>query len=243
MMYFKLIKRNFSQNLRVLAVAIVSLSFGITGYSQMNVDFNRISLEVKGGYQIPTSPQNKSGRSLGDYANFNQYEVAGRYMISERVGLKAFYGFSGFEGDGKVMGNYKPGEIDSKNSFTRIGIEGMLNLGDLFEMDQGFLEKNGLHGHAGGGILSAKPSDARGSVDRVGFIQFGATGLRKLSSSFALMLDVTYLINLKQHYGFDGVLLSEDPSVKVAEVGGLVSVNLGLVFYIGGRSEHADWYW
>ena len=61
----------------------------------------------------------------------------------------------------------------------------------------------------------------------------------KLSDRSSLFLDFSSVFNFKQHYRFDGSLFSPD---FVPTVGNHYNITLGLMFYIGERRLHIDWY-
>lgn len=219
-----------------LPIVVVLLLIGWTSVSAQRMkDFNKFSIEVSGGMHIPVTPTDLIEDA--DYNGFQQFQAAARYMISPMFGLRAYFGFNHFDDGEEGSGSYY-GHTDLNNTFTRIGIEGVVSLGDLFNMGPRFVDKNGLLFHAGAGLTFSSPSTIDG-VDRMGTVTVGITPQRKLSERFAIFADASYIINPKQHYTYSGILMSPDYASKV---GGYASLSIGLTVYLGSESSHADWY-
>lgn len=221
--------------LKLPLLLILSILVWTPGSSQTIQDFNKLSLEISGGIHIPITPTdhmvNKS-----NYIGFKQFEASGRYMISPMFGLKAYLGFNRFDGGEVGTGDYDG--VDLHNTFTRIGVEGVVNLGDLFNFNPQFSKKNAFLFQAGAGLTFSKAATSEGNVDRMGIITVGLKPQRKLTERFALFLDLSYVVNLKQHQSFSGIRFDDKKSV----VGGFANLGVGLAFYLGSNKEHADWY-
>ena len=188
-------------------------------------NFNRMSLEITTGIHIPNSPNNEISNSK--YIAFKQFQLSGRYMFSEQFGVKGHYGFNGFS---------NPDNNDEGVNANRIGLEGVVNVGRLLNVDYSVREKVGLLFHGGVGLTSAKPS-VGGTAERMGNLLAGLTGEVKLSNRFALLVDATYVANFSQHYNFNGVPL--DPKTNS---GGFMNLSVGIMYSLGSKSHHADWY-
>lgn len=224
----------------LFALCISTFLMFSSASAQALKDYNRFSFEISGGIHIPVTPTD--GINASDYTGFKQFQAGARYMFNPKIGAKVFIATNRFDNGDRgpdVYGN----EIDYHNTFTRIGIEAVTNLGDLLNMSPRFTEKNGVLLHGGAGLTYSSPSQVSGKVDRMGILVFGITPQRKLSRSFAIFADLIYVANLKQHYGYNGVSLTPAGSSMKAVVGGFMSVNFGLTYYIGTNDEHADWYW
>src|SRR5690554_1484666 len=220
--------------LQLFILVVFSLILSTSVFGQRLNDFNKFSIEVSGGMHIPVTPNDFIEDS--DYSGFQQFQASARYMISPMFGLKAYFGTNKF--DAGEIGEDRHQGKDLHNLFTRIGIEGVVNLGDLFNMSPRFVAKNGILFHAGAGLTFSSPSTIQG-VDRMGTVTFGITPQRKLSERFSIFLDASYIINPKQHYSYSGELMSSD---FASQVGGYVNLNIGLAVYLGSQKEHADWY-
>lgn len=189
-------------------------------------NFNRWSVELTTGVHVPLAPG--QGISRKKYIAFKQFQLAGRYMFTEKIGLKGHYGFNRFaDPDNTKMGV----------TFHRIGLEGVLNVGKLLNIDYRFREHLGLLFHTGIGVTFANPESTQGT-DHIGNFLVGFTGQVKLSDSFTLLGDMTYIGNMKQHYAYDG-----QPLVPFeATSGGFVNVSVGIMYNLGENKYHADWY-
>lgn len=241
-------KRNTTQHIfhvpmyfRLTLLLVLSALVWTPSSAQALKDYNRFSAEISGGLHIPLSPTDDI--KTGDYIGFQQFHVGVRYMLSPKFGLKVFFATNKFDGGERgeaVMGGGAVETIDYHNTFTRVGVEGVANLGDLLNLNPRFLDKNGILIHAGAGLTFSSPASRPGRVDRMGIIVAGITPQRKLSERFTVFADLTYVANLKQHYSYRGLKINED---LTAVVGGFASVSFGLTYYLGGNKEHADWYW
>lgn len=188
-------------------------------------DYNHWSVEISTGLHVPFSPGD--GISRSEYIAFKQFQLSGRYMFSKRVGIKGHYGFNRFA---------DPDNKDLAVSFNRVGLEGVLNVGRLLNVSFHIREKIGLLFHTGVGITFSNSASSTG-VDRMGNILAGFTGQINVSNGIALMGDLTYISNIKQHYGYNGILLKSAPSS-----GGFVNLSVGIIFNLGEERYHADWY-
>lgn len=225
-----------THQMRLLILVVFSLILSTSVSSQGLNDFNKFSIEVSGGMHIPITPTDLIDD--GDYSGFQQFQASARYMISPMFGIKAHFGTNKFDAGEEGSGRYYE-QTDLNNTFTRVGIEGVVNLGDLFNMSPRFVAKNGILFHAGAGLTFSSPSTIQGKVDRMGTVIVGITPQRKLSERFSIFLDASYIINPKQHYSYSGILMSDD---YASQVGGYVNLNIGLAVYLGSQKEHADWY-
>lgn len=197
-----------------------------TNVTAQETKFNRFSVALSTGVHIPLSLQN--GKSSSDYIAFKQYQVAGRYMISDKYGLKAFYGYNQFN---------DPEDSQSGFTFYRIGAEGVANLSKLLKVNYRVRERFVLLVHGGAGLSFAKLS-SQGGTDRIGNFLLGLTGEVKLNKHFSLLADATYLANLKQHHFFDGTSLPNNNF----QTGSFMNLSVGLLYSFGSREHHADWY-
>ncbi len=202
------------------------LFFGLIATAQES-DYNRWSAEVSTGIHIPFAP--KDGMSGDNYISFKQFQLSGRYMFNEKFGLKGHYAFNRFS---------NPDDSKMGVTLNRIGVEGVANVGKLLNVDYGIREHFGLLFHAGGGITLANPSSVSGT-DHTGNILIGLTPQLKLNDDFSLFGDLTYVSNLKQHYDYNGELLYLNYD---SVTGSFMNISVGLIYYIGSKERHADWY-
>ena len=210
----------------IFATAFFLLIISITASAQEK-KYNQISAELSGGVHAPISP--KDGISRIDYVGWKQFQLSGRYMFNEYWGLKGHYGFNHFENS-----NYN----DLGIIFNRLGLEGVANVGKLININYRIREYVGLLFHTGIGATMATTSSNEAN-DKIGNIIVGLTGLVKLNKSLALFGDVSYIANISQNYGFNGVKLTETLN---SNNGGAVNINIGLMIYLGKHTYHSDWY-
>ncbi len=156
--------------------------------STKRVDYNRWSIEANGGFNKAfgfggVNFNEGYNNSLG----FRHYDLGIRYMLSTKFGLKADVGYDTFkEGSGQ--------EYDAE--FLRFGLQGVINLGRLFDFED-WTNTVGLLAHAGGsyGTYSTDYKDD----DKVFAALAGLTLQFKLSERFAITLDGTAL----NYFGLD----------------------------------------
>src|SRR5690606_33585615 len=206
---------------------LLLLFFATLAVSAQTDKFNRFSAEFTTGIHVPLAPND--GISRSKYIGFKQFQLSGRYMFSEKFGLKGHYAFNRFS---------NPKNSDMGNTFNRAGLEGVMNVGKLLNVSYLIRERFGLLFHAGAGITMAKPSSVH-SNETIGNLMAGFTGQIKLDNSFALLGDLTYVGSFNQHYAYNGELINAnfDP-----ESGGFVNVSIGILYYFGEEKYHADWY-
>ncbi|WP_164905201.1 hypothetical protein [Aequorivita ciconiae] len=188
--------------------------------------FNRFSLELTTGIDAPLSLRN--GKSTSDYIAFKQFQISGRYMISQTYGIKGFYGYNQFNPSN-----------DSNNGLTfhRVGAEAVVNINRLLNINSAGRRQFNVLAHGGMGLSLAKP-DTQSNTDNIGNVLMGMTGEIKLSNRFSILGDVTYLANLRQHTYFDGTSLPHNDY----KTGSFVNISVGIMYSLGPNKFHADWY-
>ena len=205
---------------------------GITSFAQEK-EFNKISVEANYGLSLPVTPI-PDGRKAGEFNGFSHFSLGARYMFLPEIGAKISYAHDKFQDSKSTSNNLV---------YHRLDIEAVSNLVALFNFEGDFWEDFGLLAHAGGGIISANPSDITNN-EKVGNIVMGVNPMYRLSEKLALSLDFAYNISPKQHFGFDGSLIEQnlEPSNEyIAFTGGFINVSVGLKYYIGNKGAHADW--
>lgn len=206
-------------------IIVLLLLFGGTAISQED-SYNRFSAEVTTGIHIPLAPVDDISSS--EFIAFKQFQVAGRYMFTEKFGAKALYGFNQFTDADKTENGY---------TMNRIGLEGVTNVGKLLNMDYKVLDRLSLLAHAGVGLTFAKASN-QSNTDHIGNILLGLTAGIKLSNRFSLLTDATYIANFRQHRNYDGTRLSSGDY----QTGSLINLSVGIMYSFGSNKMHADWY-
>jgi OOP family OmpA-OmpF porin len=203
----------------------IFLLFSLFGFTQSS--YNNLSIELSSGYTGAVIPYLSSYES--GFSGFNNISIAGRYMFSEKFGVRLEYVNDRFitSSDSKA-GTY----------FNRFGAQLVYNLGKDLDLMYVTNEEFGLLTHAGVGYTLSKPV---GKIfnEQIGSLVFGITPQVKLNNKIALFGDFSSVINFKQHYRFDGSLISND---YVPTTGYHYNVSLGLMLYIGEKRYHSDWY-
>src|SRR5690606_37980909 len=163
---------------------LLLLFFATLAVSAQTDKFNRFSGEFTTGIHVPLAPND--GISRSKYIGFKQFQLAGRYMFTEKFGLKGHYAFNRFSSSA---------DSDMGMTFNRVGLEGVANVGKLLNVGFHLRERFGLLFHAGAGLTFANPSNVSGT-DHIGNILVGFTGQIKLDNDFTLLGDLTYVSNL-----------------------------------------------
>lgn len=222
---FALCKLKTIMKLFKTSLVATFLFFSTTVFAQF--DLNNVSVEVGYGYNGAIGPYNKVFNS--NFSGMNHFDVGIRYMFTEKLGAKVFYKLDHFVND-------PGGELGV--TYMTVGASGVYNVGK--ELGLGYLtrDKLGLNAHIDGGVAFAHLI-GQNKYEKVGVIGFGIAPMYKISNKFAVQADFTYNYSLKQHYGFDGILLNEnyDP-----EPGSFYNFSVGLIYYIGENKYHSDWY-
>ncbi|MAP80954.1 MAG: hypothetical protein CL526_07675 [Aequorivita sp.] len=205
---------------------LVLLFSSINLFSQGSA-YNRFSAEITTGVHVPLSPND--GVSRSNYVGFRQFQLSGRYMFNTKFGIKGHYGYNSF---------VNTDDKDFGVNYNRVGLEGVLNVGRLLNVNFHIRETFGLLFHTGVGVTLSNPTTITGT-DRMGNIMAGFTGQIKINNDISLAGDMTYFRTIKQHYGYAGNNLFAG---KSGVSGGFVNVSIGLIFNIGEERHHADWY-
>lgn len=194
--------------------------------------FNRLSIEASGGAAVPLSPNNLN---RSDYVGLNSFQISGRYNFDSKSSKNLK--------DLSVQLSYTRHSFRNKNNsdlgidFDKFTVEAVYNIGQRLGFGYRFYERFGLLAHTGLGMSFGTPVGAN-FYERIGHLQLGITPQVKISERFAFFADATYVVNLKQHYGYNGSLISNSGH----KTGGFATLSVGIMFYPGSNKYHADWY-
>lgn len=204
------------------------LSFCLLGgiLTAQEVHYDRFSIEATTGVHLPISPIND--HSASEFIGLKQFQVGGRFMISEKYGLKAHYGYNDFE---------DPDNSSNGITFHRFAGEGVVNLSKLVKLNYTAREHFVLLAHGGAGLTFAIPS-MQNQTDHIGNLLVGLTGEIKLNNRFSILADATYITNLRQHHYFDGASFAG----RDYQTGSFMNFSVGLSYSLGKKMIHADWY-
>ena len=196
--------------LLVISFLFISL-FGTHALAQQNKTFaERLSLEAGAGYNIPISPDN--GLSTSDYAGFRTFYGAANYELTSLWGLRFSYANNGFQ---------DKNESSLGVTHHKLMAEGTFNVVEWIEMQRNPFE---VIVHAGAGVSFAK-SKLFSGIDKMGTLQIGVMPLYRITDHFSLHFDATYVINIKQNYGYNGQQANLDGSHVTGEY---FVMNLGM---------------
>lgn len=207
----------------ILILAFLFLNFNATQAQR----FNNFSLELGGGVHIPFTPKDQT--ELSNFISFKQFQLSGRYMFNEKIGLKGQYAYFDFQDKDNDL---------NKAKVHKVTLEAVYNLGELFNFSYSLQDRFTLLLHGGAGISILLPKEGL-VYERIGNLQLGITPMIKITDKIAFYLDATPIMNLKQHYSYGGELLDKDYK---SQSGFLLTANAGFVFYLGDYRHHADWY-
>ena len=201
------------------------LLFSLFGFSQSR--YNNFSLELSSGYAGVVKPyltRYKSG-----FSGFTNINIGARYMFSEKLGIRVEYVNDRFvtDSDNKA-GTY----------FNRFGIQGIYNLGKDLDLLYITHEKVGLLAHVGVGYTLSRPVRANFN-EQIGSLIIGFTPEVKINNKVAFFADLSSVINFKQHYRYDGSLISND---YIPTTGLHYNISFGIMLYLGEEKYHNDWY-
>ena len=194
-------------------------------FSQFNV--NNMSLEAGYGYTGAIDPYFRGFKS--NFSGMNHFNLGIRYMFTEKIGAKVSYKFDHFVND-------PVGDVGI--TYNTLSVSGIYNIGKQFGLTYLTRDRLGVNAHVDAGVAFAYMI-GQNEYEKVGVIGIGITPMYNISNKFALTADFTHNITMKQHYGFDGLLL--DPEYK-PQSGSFYNFSFGIIFYLGENRYHSDWY-
>ena len=193
-------------------ILLISMSLATTSLLAQQKSFmQRITLEAGGGYNLPVSPS-RDGTSISDYAGFKSFYAAANYEFTDLVGLRLSYGNNSFQDTN-----------DSSLGVTKhkFMAEATFNILQAIQKKQSPFE---IMAHGGAGLSFGKNKQSSGT-DKMGSVQIGLMPKYHITNNFSVLVDATYVINLKQSFYFDG-----GPMPTSGDTGHFFMVNLGLAY-------------
>jgi outer membrane protein OmpA-like peptidoglycan-associated protein len=211
----------------VFASVITTLSAQTETEKNTKNSFNQWSIELAGGFNTVGTPLTP-GYFTATPGLFT-VDLGARYMINNKFGLKADFGYNTFEA--------KSDSKDFSTQYYRFDVQGVANLGRIMNFET-WTNTIGLLGHTGFGV-GYLDGDNFINKDYVANYIAGITAQIKLSSKFALSGDLTTIYNSKQTNTFDGA--GKNPESR-GFTGHVFNATLGLTYYLGKNETHADWF-
>lgn len=201
--------------------------------------YNQFSIESGVGYSMPMSgvSVNDEG-SLGSLGHFN---AGVRYMFNQDIGTKLTLQYDAF----------RSGDFGS-NHF-RFNVEAYYNVGNLFDLTFKTYEAVALYLHAGVGLgfVNSIVDDNEaflGSVpngtEKQGQAIIGLSPRFRISEKVSIFTDFSYFAIFKQHIYYNGLRYVPDApgGFKDGQGASHMTFSFGLVYNLGKRRYHADWY-
>jgi hypothetical protein len=213
--------------------ALVLFIFVTSFTIAQSTNFNKFSIETSYGINHPLAPKeilrSFDGIDAADFSEFKHFDLGARYMVNSVYGVSLKFAYDRFQYDGSNLAT----------SFYRVGAEAVVNVSKL--LNTSFNRRRTVEIQAHGGVgLSLVQSKANPEIDRIGNIILGIRPMFKISNSIALTTDLSYIVNIRQHYGYGGEsFFSSEPD---GLTGGFINFSVGLNFYFGEKRFHADWY-
>ena len=190
--------------------------------------YNQFSIEGAYNISIPYTATDFKEKSNGNFTSFDGFNLAMRYMFNQEWGVKGDIAYNGYHGENGLGTN-----------FIRLDAQAVYNLGRLISLPYATNDKIGLLVHSGFGLSKSK-SLYKDGTENIGNFIIGLSPIFGLSESVALSTDVTYVANFKQQYNYDGYLFNA--TKEEYKFGYNLNFSIGVIFYLGQKARHADWY-
>jgi len=201
---------------------VVLFLLSITSFTAFSQE-SRSQFSIEGAYGISVA----STPSLTDTQYFN---IGGRYMFNEYWGIKAFYS------QDKFRTNDTP---ETGVDYKIVSAQAVYNVGRALSLPRVTGGYVNMLAHAGLGYTYAK-SNIYTSDDNIGNVTVGLTPQFYIIKNLALHADVSYTLNIKQHYRMDGYPNSLTDRTK-SFTGGILNASIGLTLYLGKNGSDNDW--
>ncbi|MGB3344910.1 MAG: OmpA family protein [Aequorivita sp.] len=206
------------------------VTFSIThAQEELNLDYNKWSLEIAGGFHKPT--RYFADGYYTETPSFGQFSLGARYMFNDRFGLKLDFGYSTLK-EGKSS-------LPFQGDYYRSSLQGVANLGSILRFEE-WTNTIGLLAHAGGGysMLSPQKPIELDKNDGMVNVIVGISPQIRLGNSVAFTTDVSLIGHVGQNHTWDG---TQSSSIRGFD-GMLMNFSAGLTFYLGKNEKHADWF-
>jgi OOP family OmpA-OmpF porin len=159
-----------------------------------------------------------------------QADLGIRYMFTRSFGVGLEFGYNSIQ-------NGSDSPIDFESDYYRVGLEGIVNLGDLVNLKSAS-SRFGILGHGGLGVgfLTSNDGSLAGNTDK--FLNFtaGLTPQYRLTNSVAIFTDLTIIGSHGKNYEWDGSQIA-----NVGKIEGLIiNASVGITFYLGEGTDPAD---
>jgi len=202
-------------------------------------EVNKWSFEVGFGTNLAVRPfgtgYNSSNGEFISSSTINHFDFGFRYMLNSKFGVKSDFGFD------VITNGSNNGSLPFQSMQSRIGIQGVFDLGKVFEFNT-FSNSIGLLSHGGLQFSQFKSKNGTNNQEAVaetdgGFL-IGITPQIKLSDKTSVTFDFTALYNLRQRLNWDGTVSNKENNFT----GLMFTTSIGLTYYLGKNKKHSDWF-
>ncbi len=223
------------QTILVLLLSVISI------FAFAQKPYNRISLDINGGFNKPMGPL--TGGYLSPTLNIGHVDFGGRYMINQYFGFAGNLGFGSFSEAKDVSPEFK-------TDYLSLSLRGVWNIGRSLSFET-FTKRFTVLGEFGAGIGYLKSEDRiipDFDPDYVYSFNSALKGLYSISNRISLQGTISMIVNGRQRFTFDGndfnqigrPLLPEIPYIHATAT--WWTGTIGINFYLGKNDIHADWF-
>ncbi|WP_438963156.1 OmpA family protein [Nonlabens sp.] len=220
---------------KIITFSLVLCSLMAVGQEQAAQDqvdattgYNKWSIDLGAGISKPTRPF--SNGAFANTPSLFQGDIGVRYMVNEKFGFNADFGFNSFTNDKNSI------EFDTR--YFRTTLEGVVNAGHIMGLNK-LHDRLGLLLHAGLGASYFKGTDAvLKSEEWMVNLQAGITPQYRLTNNMALFADFSVLGHAMQDITLDGLSRTGTRGFN----GLVINASFGLNIYLGKGDTHADWH-
>jgi OOP family OmpA-OmpF porin len=223
------------QTILVLLLSVISI------FAFAQKPYNRISLDINGGFNKPMGPL--TGGYLSPTLNIGHVDFGGRYMINQYFGFAGNLGFGSFSEAKDVSPEFK-------TDYLSLSLRGVWNIGRSLSFET-FTKRFTVLGEFGAGIGYLKSEDRiipDFDPDNVYSFNSALKGLYSISNRISLQGTISMIVNGRQRFTFDGndfnqigrPLLPEIPYIHATAT--WWTGTIGINFYLGKNDTHADWF-
>lgn len=202
----------YAKILKIISVLILILTKSfLFGQSRSDAFY----LDANYGAVILNTPQP---------VQFCHFDIGGRYMLSDYIGVKLDFGFD------KAYKFKKPtyhGVDYTRYSVMAVG--NVLNILDYNSFD--YNEKFNIYASAGFGLSTFRSELIPGSgKDNTGHIIIGVNPQYTFMKNVSVGLNLNYLMNLSQHYNFSGTYTYDNKPRSVTTGMGNIGLGISVLF-------------
>ena len=226
------------RNLLLLSLTLITFSAinaQVVDTANVHVDsYNRWSIELSAGQAKGIKPyedgyySSSPGKFLGGI-QANSFEIAARYMLSPKFGVKLGFAYD------KFTNQSGSGSRPFETYQYRTDFQGVINAIRLFNIEEP-AGRFGLLLH--GGIQIARMHSYIVNIDELnGGMIVGFSPQFRITKSVSILTDISVLNSYRQHFNWNGSLSASSNNLS----GQMIVTSVGLSFSFGSEQIHGDW--